>query len=169
MAGKREKCQTTIFLLAFIVLFIASIIACVVRAKRMQKVEYADHMEDVAVTVDGEPYTFRDIAFYLAYGVLYKYIAVSRLNALYLIAGLSVLKSLIRMLTVCIKSTYKRLEFSIYVYITLVLGTYLFSNLKIMMSFNSFIDIIIFYLLAQALFEMMSITYTKINLMRMVR
>lgn len=73
------------------------------------------------------------------------------------------------MLTVCIKSTYKRLEFSIYVYITLVLGTYLFSNLKIMMSFNSFIDIIIFYLLAQALFEMMSITYTKINLMRMVR
>lgn len=67
MAGKREKCQTTIFLLAFIVLFIASIIACVVRAKRMQKVEYADHMEDVAVTVDGESYTFRDIAFYLAY------------------------------------------------------------------------------------------------------
>lgn len=112
---------------------------------------------------------FNFIAFYLAYGVLYKYIAVSRLNALYLIAGLSVLKALIRMLTVCIKSTYKRLEFSIYVYITLVLGIYLFSNLKIMMSFNSFIDIIIFYLLAQALFEMMSITYTKINLMRMVR
>lgn len=67
MVGKREKRQTTIFLLAIIVLFLASIIACVIRAKRMQKIEYASHMDDVAVTIDGEPYTLKDMAFYLAY------------------------------------------------------------------------------------------------------
>lgn len=37
------------------------------RAQNLQRVIYAEHMEDVAITIDGTEYRFRDIAFYLAH------------------------------------------------------------------------------------------------------
>lgn len=112
---------------------------------------------------------FNFIGFYLVYGLLFKYINVTKLNALYLICGLSLVKTIIRMIAVCFSQTAARLEMSVFSFIGLVLITYLFSNLRILFSFYSFIDIILFYLIEQAIFEMMSITYTKINLKRMLR
>lgn len=112
---------------------------------------------------------FNFIAFYLAYGVIYKYVIVTRLNALYLILGISAFKAICRMVTISIKNSAVRFKAIIIVYMVLILGTYLVSNLKILYSFNSIMDIIIFYLIAEALFELLSITYTKIKLERMMR
>ena len=49
------------------VLIVGAAAASWCRAQSIAKVIYSEHLDDVAVTVDGMQYRFRDIAFYLAY------------------------------------------------------------------------------------------------------
>lgn len=56
-----------IFLVIMVVLFAAVATASWSRARSIEKIDYAKHLDDVAVTIDGEAYQFRDLAFYLAY------------------------------------------------------------------------------------------------------
>ncbi len=112
---------------------------------------------------------FNFVALYLAYGVLYNYITVTKLHALYLILGLSLFKSIIRVILKLFNNIAQRMSVTIYLAMLFILGTYLFSNLRMMFHFTSFVDIIIFYLIAQAIYEMLAISYTKINLIRMMR
>lgn len=61
--SKRQDAMAAVFMLA---LFAAVILSVWIRAKRMEKIPYLDHLEDVAVTIDETEYLFRDMAFYLA-------------------------------------------------------------------------------------------------------
>lgn len=56
-----------IVIVIMLALLAAAAIAAYARAKSIQKIDYAEHLDDVAVTIDGEEYKFRDLAFYLAY------------------------------------------------------------------------------------------------------
>lgn len=61
---RRQSAVVAVFMFA---LFAAVILSVWIRAKRMEKIPYLDHLDDVAVTIDGTEYLFRDMAFYLAY------------------------------------------------------------------------------------------------------
>lgn len=60
----RQAAGASVIMLA---LFAAVILSVWVRAKRMEKIPYLDHLDDVAVAIDETEYLFRDMAFYLAY------------------------------------------------------------------------------------------------------
>lgn len=61
--SRREAVKTT----AFMLFLAASVILSLwIRAKKMEKIPYLAHLDDVAVTIDGTEYLFRDMAFYLA-------------------------------------------------------------------------------------------------------
>lgn len=63
----RDKKQTVMVWLMAAVLILGAATASWCRAQKLAKVIYAEHLDDVAVTVDDIEYRFRDIAFYLAY------------------------------------------------------------------------------------------------------
>lgn len=61
--SRREAVIST----AFMLFLAASVILSLwIRAKKMEKIPYLDHLDDVAVTIDETEYLFRDMAFYLA-------------------------------------------------------------------------------------------------------
>lgn len=109
------------------------------------------------------------VGFYLAYGIVYKNVDVTRLNALYLISALSIFKALLKVLLINIKNLVIRMQASVFSYGILILATYLFSNLVKIYHFSSFGYIILFYLVAFSLIEMISYTYTRISIMKMRR
>lgn len=66
MRTRREK-QSVTSAAVVAILLIAVVVSVWVRGQGIRRISYADHMNDVAVTVDGTEYTLRDLAFYLAY------------------------------------------------------------------------------------------------------
>ncbi len=67
MTTDKEKRQSVMFLVIMVLLFIAVAAASWIRAGSIGKIDYGEHLDDVAVTIDGQSYKFRDLAFYLAY------------------------------------------------------------------------------------------------------
>ncbi len=67
MAKKLQVRESTMFTTIMLVLVAAVAISSWVRAHRIGKISYLEHLEDTAVTIDGTEYKFRDLAFYLAH------------------------------------------------------------------------------------------------------
>lgn len=67
MKKENQKRQTRLAVLAVILVIVCSAAVSQYRAESMRKLSYLEHMDDKAVTVDGEDYKLRDLAFYLAY------------------------------------------------------------------------------------------------------
>ena len=65
-AGKIDR-QSRKFTALMMLLLGAVAVAAWGRARMTDKISYAEHLDDRAVTVDGTDYTFRDLAVYLAY------------------------------------------------------------------------------------------------------
>lgn len=65
--GRREKWQSVAFTVVMGLLLVAVAASAWIRGQNIKRISYADHMEDVAVTVDGIDYKVKDLAFYLAY------------------------------------------------------------------------------------------------------
>lgn len=64
---EKEKRQARIASFLMLLLIIVVGAAALYRAKEIRKIEYAEHLNERAVTVDGRELAFRDLAFYLAY------------------------------------------------------------------------------------------------------
>ncbi len=67
MKERKAKRQENLFSLLMLALVAVIGIAVAQRAKEMEKIIYLEHLEDTAVTIDEQEYTFRDLAFYLAH------------------------------------------------------------------------------------------------------
>lgn len=67
MKNRNEKRQANLFSLLMLLLIIVVGISALYRAKEIRKVNYLEHLNERAVTIDEREYTFRDLAFYLAY------------------------------------------------------------------------------------------------------
>lgn len=63
----RTKWQSFLTVVAMILSVVVVLSAAWYRGKQLQKISYDEHMDDVAVTVDGREYPFRELAFYLAH------------------------------------------------------------------------------------------------------
>lgn len=67
MRPEKKKRQAVLASALLSALFVAAFVSVYIRAKRMERIPYIEHLDDTAVTVDGTDYLFRDLAFYLAY------------------------------------------------------------------------------------------------------
>ena len=67
MAAEKIDRQSRKFTALMMLLLGAVAIAAWGRARQMDKISYAEHLDDWAVTVDGTDYMLRDLAVYLAY------------------------------------------------------------------------------------------------------
>lgn len=64
---KKKDWQVIRFTVLMLALLVAVSWAAWHRGRQIAGISYAEHMDDVAVTIDGDEYQFRDLAFYLAY------------------------------------------------------------------------------------------------------
>ena len=64
---KKSDRQSVRFTTLMLLLVLLVAVSASIRARRIGKLPYLEHLDDTAVTIDGTDYKLRDLAFYLAY------------------------------------------------------------------------------------------------------